>query len=319
MTRKMIFRILLGLAGFAAASAYAAGDDVQILKQGSAAVTLADVEGFLQQQMPADKRQGFLSNPTRVNQMLIGILRDKQLADEAVSMKLDQDPQVQAQLAYARNLILSGKRMSAFEASLKVPSMEQAAKEQYLAHKADYVAPEVVDVQHVLISLKGRSDDQAKALAEKVQSEAVAHPDAFDELVMKYSEDPMKSDGKGLIPDATSGRFVPEFATAAKKLKTAGEISPVVKTSYGYHVLKLKRIVPAKPQDFAAVKDQLVAKLTQDYIADQRRVFLTKLDESPASANPDGVEALQKRYNLDSIPDIGEAIKAAQAAESKKK
>ena len=156
-------------------------------------------------------------------------------------------------------------------------------------------------------------------MAEKVQSEAVANPDAFDELVMKYSEDPRKADSKGLISNATSGQFVPEFAGAAKKLKTVGEISPVVKTSYGYHVLKLKRIVPAKPQDFAAVKDQLITKLTQDYIADQRRAFLTKLDDSPASANPEGVEALQKRYNLDSVQDIGEAIKAAQAAAAKKK
>src|SRR5580765_8510516 len=239
MTAKMILGVVLGLAGFAGIAH--AGDDVPIVTQGDATATLADVEGFLRQQVPEDKRQGFLSSPSRVNQMLIGILRDKELANQAVAMKLDQDPQVQAQLAYARSQILSAQRMRALEASLKMPSFEEVAKEQYLAHKSDYVSPKVVDVQHVLITLKGHTDDEAKALADKIHAEAVANPAGFDELVAKYSEDPSKAGNKGMIPGATSGGYVPEFAAAANKLKTVGEISPVVKTSYGYHVLKLAR------------------------------------------------------------------------------
>lgn len=300
--------VLSGLTGFAHAA-----DDISIVKQGDTTVTLADVEGYLQQQVPEEKRGGYLSSPARVNQMLIGILRDKQLANQAIAMKLDQDPQAQDQLAYARNQILSNRRMSAFEASLKLPSFEEAAKEQYLAHKSAYVLPKVVDVQHVLIMSKDRSDDEAKALAEKVRAEAVANPAGFDGLVMKYSEDPSKANGKGLIPDAVSNKYVPEFVAAANKLNTVGEISSLVKTSYGYHVLKLTRIVPAKQQDFAAIKDQLIAKLKQDYVAQQRTAFLNKLDDAPASANAEGVEALRKRYNLDAVEDIGEAIRAAKS------
>ena len=308
MTAKMILGVVLGLAGFAGIAH--AGDDVPIVTQGGATATLADVEGFLRQQVPEDKRQGFLGSASRVNQMLIGILRDKELANQAVTMKLDQDPQVQAQLAYARIQILSAQRMHAFEAALKVPSFEEVAKEQYLAHKSDYVSPKVVDVQHVLISLKGRTDDEAKALADKVHAEAVASPAGFDELVAKHSEDPSKAGNKGMIPGATSGGYVPEFAAAASKLKTVGEISPVVKTSYGYHVLKLARIVPAKPQEFAAVKEQMIAKLKQDYLAEQRTAFLNKLDSAQASVNPEGMEALRKRFNLDAAENIGEAINA---------
>lgn len=308
---KVFLSSLLGLVG-AMGVAHAA-DDVPIIKQGDAVVTMADVEGFLQQQVPEDKRQGFLGSPTRVNQMLIGILRDKQLAGEAIAMKLDQEPLVQEQIAYARNLILSAKRMRAFEASLKIPSMEDAAKEQYLAHKANYVVPKVVDVQHILITLTGRTDEEAKALAEKVRAEALANPSHFDDLVAKYSDDPSKGNNKGLIPDATSSKYVPEFVAAANRLNTVGEISSAVKTSYGYHVLRLARIVPAKPQDFAAVKEQLIAKLKQDYIAEQRTAFLNSLDKETASVDEEGIDTLRKRYNLDAVEDLGEAIKAAKA------
>ena len=310
MMAKKILGVVLAIAGFATA-AYAS-DDVEILKQGDAKVTLGDVEGFLQQ-MPADKRTGFLDNPTRMQQMLIGILRDKQLAQQALTLKLDQDPQVQAEIAFLRDQVLSRKRMSAYEASLKIPSMEAAAKEQYQAHKADYAIPEIVDVQHILISEKGRTDADAKELADKVRAEAVANPADFDKLVEKYSNDPSKVNNLGQIRDATSDKYVKEFSGAAKKLTTVGEISPVVKSQFGYHVLKLIRKTPARQQDFAAVKDQLVAKLREDYIAEQRRAFLAKLDEARPSVNQQGMEALQDRYKLGATPSISDAIKAAES------
>jgi peptidyl-prolyl cis-trans isomerase C len=309
MISNKLFVALLALTGFA--SGARAGDDVEIVKQGDAAVTLTDVEGFLQQ-MPEDQRKDFLGDPTRAQQMLIGILRDKQMANQALAMKLDQDPLVQAGIAYQRNRMLSTARMSAFLAALKVPSMEAAAKEQYLAHKAEYMKPEVVDVQHILITAKGRTDADAKALAEKVRAEAVANPGGFDELVQKYSEDPSKVNNKGQIRDATSNKLVGEFREAAKKLTTVGEISPVTKTSYGYHVLKLISRVPPQQQDFDAVKNQLMAKLKADYIEEQRTAFLAKLDESTPSVNPQGIDALRERYKLDAS-NIGEAIKAEQA------
>lgn len=314
MMAKKILVALLALAGVAGDAC--ADDNVEIVKQGDARVTLTDVEGFLQQ-MPADRRVGFLENPARVQQMLIGILRDKQLAQQAVAMKLDQDPQIQAEIAVLKDQVLSRRRMSAFEASLQIPSMELAAKEQYLAHKADYAVPEVADVQHLLISEKGRSDAEARELAEKARAEAVANPAAFDQLVQKYSDDPSKVNNLGQIRDATSDKFVKEFSAAAKKLTTVGEISPVVKTQYGYHVMKLLRKTPARQQDFAAVKDQLIAKLKDNYVAEQRKAFLAKLDETTPSVNPQGMEALQQHYKLGDVPNIGDVVKAAAQPGSK--
>ncbi len=316
MVAKTFLTLVLGVAG--AVSGAHAADDVTIVKQGDQVVTMGDVEGFLAQQMPPEKLQNFLASPTRVNQMLIGILRDKQLAQQAIDMKLDQTPQVAHQLAYARNQILSTQRIRAYEASLKIPSMEAVAKEQYLAHKAEYVAPKVVDVQHILISETGRSEADAKALADKVHAEAVANPASFDELVTKYSDDNSKSNTHGMIPHATSGDYVPEFGAAANRLTKVGDISPVVKTKFGYHILKLIHLTPAKPKDFAEVKDQMVAVLKQNYIDEQRKGFMNQLDDAPASANPDGMEAFRVRYHLDAVEDIGAAIKAAEAAKAKK-
>ncbi|MFT3790116.1 MAG: peptidylprolyl isomerase [Rudaea sp.] len=313
---KMFYGAAFALLCLTCGAVHADGNE-EIVRQGDAAVTLSDVEGFLQQ-MPEDRRLGYLGSPRRVQQMLVGILRDKQLAHQAETMKLDQNPDIQAEIAYSRNQILAKARLDAFVAGLKIPSMEAAAKEQYLAHKVDYATPENVDVKHVLISTKNRTDAEARELADKVHAEAVANPADFDNLIQKYSEDPSKSSNIGMIRGATSNRMAREFAAAAKNLNTVGEISPPVKTMFGYHILKLLDKQPAKQQDYDAVKAQLIAKLKSDYVAEQRDAFVAKLDQSTPNVNPQGIQAFQQRYKLDEVPSLSEAIKAAQSGVANK-
>lgn len=292
-----MIRKILGVALMAGAltPAFAADADVQIVSQGGTTVTLADVNAFMQR-IPANRQAGFLDSAERVNQMVTNLLRDRQLEKLAVAQKLDQDPAVKAQVDFATREILSRQYMMNFDKSLKVPSMEQAAREQYLVHKQDYVSGGSVEVQHVLISPNGRLDIEVKALADKVHSEAVANPSSFDQLVEKYSDDPTKSKNKGHIDDGTSDKLVPAFVAAVKNLKSEGEISPVVQTQFGYHVIKLVKNHPGRQLPFSEVKAQIEAKLTQDYIAEQRRVFLSKLDADKATVNPDLVKILHDRY-----------------------
>jgi len=103
--------------------------------------------------------------------------------------------------------------------------------------------PEEIAVSHVLIAYKGaknseteRSKEEAKALAEKVLREAQA-PDAdFAELARKYSSCPSKDKG-GDLGTFGKGKMTPAFEKAAFKLKV-GEISGVVETPFGFHVIK---------------------------------------------------------------------------------
>ncbi len=292
-----MMRKILGVALLAGAltPVFAADADVQIVSQGGTTVTLADINAFMQR-IPPDRRVGFLDSAERVNQMVTTVLRDKQLAKLAVEQKLDQDPAVQAQIDFATSEVLSKEYVIHLDNSLKIPSMEQAAREQYLAHKQDYVSGGSVEVQHVLISPNGRLDIEVKALADKVHSEAVANPAAFDQLVEKYSDDPSKSKNKGHIDDATSDKLVPAFVAAVKNLKTENEISPVVQTQFGYHIIKLIKNHPGHQLPFSEVKARIEANLKQNYIEDQRRIFLSKLDVDKATVNPDLVRILHDRY-----------------------
>ncbi len=305
-------RVILGVcAAFVLSVASASDADVQIVNQGGVSVTMADVAAYLQH-MPEDRWAGFLSASKRVDQMIIGILRSKQLAKQAVELKIDQDPDVKAEIAFTTMEVLSRRRVTAFEKSVVIPSMDVAAKEQYQVHQSDYAVPAMVEVQHVLIATKSRSETEAKALAEKVQAEALANPSHFDALVKQYSDDPSKDTNNGHIEGATSDKVVPEFAQAARKLTQKDQISPVVRTSFGYHVLKFVRSEPAKQRTFAEVKNQIVDKLKQNYVAEQRQAFMRKLDEAQPTVNPELAKLLQDRFVPAGTVMPAEAVKQAQ-------
>ena len=204
--------------------------DTQMASQGGVAVSVGDLDGFMRH-IPEDKRAAYFSSQTRINQMVIGLLRNKQLANQAIALKLDNDPVIKAQIAYATAEILATARLDAFDKALKLPSFTAAAKEQYQTHKNDYVVKEVIGVQHILISLTGRTDADAKALAEKVRQEAAANPAQFDTLVEKYSDDTSKTANMGHVRDATAKEVAAPFATASRNLKKPNEISPLVKTA----------------------------------------------------------------------------------------
>ena len=278
-----------------ATNAFAVDVAEPVVSQGGVTVTLADVDAYMQK-IPADKWAGYISSAERIESMLRDLLRTKQLALQARQMKLDQSQQAQNQLVLAQDDVLAKLRFDAFTETIKVPDMSQLAKEEYLSHKDQYLIPAKVTVQHVLISADGRTDAAAKALAEQVRAQALADPSGFDALVTKYSDDKSKAGNHGKMEDATSSKYVKEFADAAGKLTAKDPISPLVKTRFGYHVLKLIDSTPATQQTFDEVKDKILAGLRTQYISDQRKDFLDQLANQKLTPYPDAIASLHDRY-----------------------
>lgn len=271
------------------------GVSTVVARQGSATVTLADVDAFAQRIPPKD-RAGFFDNPQRLEALISNLLTQKQLAAEARAAGLDKQPATTAQIDIAVDEVLSKQRLINMRETAKVPDLSELAQEQYIAHKEKYVIPGTLNVKHVLISDKSRSEEEAKAIADTVDKEAKASPDKFDELVEKYSDDPSKSSNKGLMTQAASDRYDPAFSRAAEDLKNPGDISPVVKTKLGFHVLKLVSRTPDQQKKFAEVSDQILAQLRDEYVDKAVKEHTDALKNQPLDANQDLVASLRSRY-----------------------
>ena len=278
------------------ALAQVAADDV-VVTRGGVSVTLQDVDTYVTR-VPKEQREKFIDSPARIREMLNSMMLTKQLAAQARSGHLDQRADVASQMRAAQDEVLARARMADFMDAITVPDLSELVAEQYAAHKELYKVPAIVDVSQVLIAAdKVRSDDEAKALAEKVRAEALANPKNFDALVEKYSDDNSKAENHGLMKDATSKSYVQEFRDASAALKTIGEISPVVKTTYGYHVIKLLARTPERQQSLAEVREQLTASIREQYIANQRREFVNGLTNEKLDVNPATLDTRRDRYD----------------------
>ncbi len=149
------------------------------------------------------------------------------------------------------------------ERELKVDITDADIKKFYddQANVAAFEQPEMVRASHILLMTQDPETHQPlpddKKAAKKKQMEdilkqAKAGAD-FAELAKKYSEDPGSKD-KGGEYTFPKGQMVKQFEDTAFSLKT-NEISDIVETTYGYHIIKLSEKIPAKKVDYDKVKE----------------------------------------------------------------
>lgn len=145
----------------------------------------------------------------------------------------------------------------------------------YTRHLEKYQGQEAVRLSNILIRVGGGLDDvQAKTKAEELRQAIEAGGD-FAELARQHSKGPAAADG-GMIGWIERGRLIPEIEKAVFPLQP-GQLSPVVKSSLGYHVFRLeeRRAVQTKP--IAEVQSQIRNTLFQEKFQQRYREWMTKL------------------------------------------
>jgi peptidyl-prolyl cis-trans isomerase C len=250
--------------------------------------------------LPANKRDEFREDLKRITSDLESLLIYRTLASEARAMGLDQDPLVRTSVELAVDRVLGTERLNRFRAGIKVPDMTAAAKEKYLAEQAKFQVPERVHVMHVLIDTKARSDDEARRRADEVREKALAGAD-FGKLVQEYSDDPSAKANQGDLGFFSRGKMLPQFEEAAFALTKTGEISVVVKTRFGYHVIRLVDRKPARLRPFDEVRDELVRQLQDQYVTDRVQEYISAIrNDKSIKLNTEAIDALV--INPEAVP-----------------
>jgi peptidyl-prolyl cis-trans isomerase D len=147
----------------------------------------------------------------------------------------------------------------------KVELSDEELKDRYESDKATYQTPEQRHARHILFKVEKGDSDDVRAEKKKKAAEVLAlarQGKDFAELARKYSEGPTKERG-GDLGFFGRGRMVPSFDEVVFSMK-AGDISEVVETPFGYHVIKLEEIRPATGRSFEQVKDNLAKSVRQE-------------------------------------------------------
>jgi peptidyl-prolyl cis-trans isomerase D len=163
----------------------------------------------------------------------------------------------------------------------------------YTENAARYTTPEERRASHILINApKDASADvraKAKAKAEALLAQVKANPDSFAELAKKNSDDPGSAERGGDLDYFARGAMVQPFDEAAFKLKP-GEISGVVESDFGYHIIKLTGVRGGEKRSFesarAEMEREIKAQLAQRKFTEMASDFSNTVYEQPDSLKP---------------------------------
>lgn len=209
-----------------------------------------------------------LQGPAARKDYIEGLIRVELLAREAVRQGLQNDPDV---VETVKKVLAQKALQQALEKNAPQPTDDEV-KAWYDSHQADFQRPEMVQVQDLFLTAdskdaakrKARSAEAAKLLAKAKALKPDDDP-GFAALVKASSDDALtKQIGGDLRPMPTADlgvRYGTEVGQAAKALQAPGELSPVVATDKGFHILRLKARTPAHVQPLDEVKMQIKNRL----------------------------------------------------------
>jgi len=159
--------------------------------------------------------------------------------------------------------------------------------------------PEKMRVSHVLLAIRNRETDQElpdpqqkakRALAENILKRARAGED-FNKLVMEFSEDRNLKQTQGEYTLSREDPYISEFKSACFSL-APGQISDVVSTTFGYHVIKAHERIPGRKVPFDDIKKDLKDVLVEQEFQRQKPAYMEQLMKES------GVEILAEKYKL---------------------
>ena len=161
--------------------------------------------------------------------------------------------------------------LSADALAKNIPVSEAELKAAYDAHPSRYKADEQRRASHILIQVapdaKPAVREAALKKAEKILAEVRKSPDRFAELAKKDSQDPGSAEKGGDLGYFDRSMMVKPFADAVFSLKKVGDISDVVKSEYGYHIIELTGIQPGRVRTLDDVRKQLTEQLRKQKAA----------------------------------------------------
>jgi len=182
--------------------------------------------------------------------------------------------------------------IDAMRARVTVPPAD--IEREYNNNVEQYSTPEQVRASHILLKTEGKDDAAVKAKAEELLKQARSGAD-FTELAKKNSEDEASAKNGGDLDYFGKGRMVPEFDAAVFAMQP-GQTSDLVKTQYGYHIIKLVDKKPATTRPLAEVRQQLSDQLAYQRAQAQAADLAQSLEKQIKS--PSDLDKVAKAQGL---------------------
>ncbi len=177
---------------------------------------------------------------------------------------------------------------------------DDALRAYYKAHIDQYKVENRAHVEHILFKTIGKTDAEIAEIrlkAEDVLKQAKKGAN-FEDLAKKYSEDDSTKPKGGDLGWIVEGQTVPEFQQAAFSLPK-GSISELVKTQYGFHIIKVLDRETAHTKSFEEVRDTILPVLLDEKVREDANNISNQMASAVRQSNRQPIDDLAKKFNLE--------------------
>ncbi|MBP7527527.1 MAG: peptidyl-prolyl cis-trans isomerase [Syntrophorhabdaceae bacterium] len=194
----------------------------------------------------------------------------KLLLSEAAKSNIEKDKEFENRLAEIKEqLIIESLLKKKLTSGANIS--DEDLQKYYEANKEKFRKDREINTRHILL----KSEEEAKQVRDKLQA-----GEDFSDLAKKYSIDPNAKVTGGEVGFHPKGTLLPEYEAAAFKLAKVGQTSGIVKTQFGYHIIRLEGIKPPQYVPFAEVKDFIKQQLIQEKQKDVLDKYIEELKKS---------------------------------------
>lgn len=265
-------------------------------------------------QLQEAKKSGLEVDDESVQDALVDILKKNNITESQMKEMLDLEGRSLEQYkTVIRDQIMTTKVVR-FHMGKSGKATKKQIKRYYFGRQKDFWTPMQPFVSHILFIVDESAAPLEKQLKKDKADETLSKIRSgrdFAELARKYSEDVSAGTG-GEIGIMKKGMFVPEFEEAALRLKP-GEVSDVVESGYGYHIIKMDRMVPGRIQPLDEVKSKIEQilefenkkqryKRWMDELKKDSMIQITLFEDESLKDGPKRDMILEKARSLDGGP-----------------
>ncbi len=189
--------------------------------------------------------------------------------------------------------------VDANQARQAVQVSDDELKVEYQQNIQQYQVPNRVHVEHILFMTVGKPDAEVEEIRKKAEDvlKQVKKGANFEDLAKKNSEDPGTKEKGGDLGWVIQGQTVPEFEKTAFSLPK-GAVSDLVKTQYGFHIIKVLDKETAHTKSFEEVKDSLRAPLLLSKADKLASSTADKLSAAVRKSTKTPLDELAKQFQL---------------------
>ncbi|MGD9329962.1 MAG: peptidyl-prolyl cis-trans isomerase [Desulfobacterales bacterium] len=250
----LVLGLLVGDIGIGAA----ADEDPVVARIDDVVIRQSELKKYIDEVRRQNKDA--LRTPQERKIYLEQIIEMKLLAQEARRVGLDKDSDVLQRM----DIILARQYYNRLREGLNPPADE--LKAYYANNPQAFQAPEEVHVKHIIVG--------SREAAEKAMTELDTGR-SFESVARETNMDDSKERG-GDIGWYPRGRLVPEFETAAFALQK-GEVSNIIPTRYGFHIIKLEDRRPSRLKPYEEVQEEVRRRVIEVTVERRHKEIVAKL------------------------------------------